>query len=235
MSSLDKANAAESNGASIGMSGTSVEHSKIVGIYHAVCRGYKAVHEAEYLRLWPALVELRKSAGAAFSKNLSDMEFYMESLTEVKWDQHAPNVVATVGANAMLDAALSGSSYSVVGPFMGLIGAVGFTAAPVIADTMASHAGWTEAGVTNAPTYTGPRKTIAWAAASGRSKSPSSAPVFSMTGSGTIKGVFIVYGAGAVSTIDSTAGVLFSAGLFTGGDQLVANTNTCSISYSTSI
>ena len=52
---------------------------------------------------------------------------------------------------------------------------------------------------------------------------------------GTVKGVFIVYGSGAVSTIDSTTGVLYSAGLFTGGDQAVVNTNTVTVTYSTSL
>ena len=100
---------------------------------------------------------------------------------------------------------------------------------------MTSHATWTEAGATNAPTYTAPRKTIAWSAAASKSKSPSSAPVYTFTGSGTAKGAFLVYGTGAVSTIDSTAGTLYSAGLFTGGDQAVVITNTVTISYSAGI
>lgn len=217
----------------------------LTGVYHGICQGFKGMHEAEYLREFPRLQALRNQRdalirqGGVFAANMLDsidtelqkFERYMESLTEVKWDQLAPNVVTTVGANLALDTILAGSGYTVVGPFMGIIGAVTFTAAPVIADTMASHTGWTEGGATNAPTYTGPRKTIAWSAASAKSKSPSAAPVFAITGTGTAKGVFLAYGTGAVSTIDSTAGVLYSGGLFTGGDQAVVNTNTLTVTY----
>lgn len=152
----------------------------------------------------------------------------------LKWSDTFPNVVATVGKNLALDTYLAGSAYTVVGPFMGLISSTTFTAVAA-ADTMASHAGWLEAGTANAPTYTGPRKTAAWAAASAGAKALSAALSFAITGSGTIKGCFIVFGSGAVSTIDNAAGVLYSAGLFTGGDKVVVNTDTVNVSYSTSL
>lgn len=233
-----------SNG-SVGSSVSLSERLGLTGIYHGICEGYKEQHKAEYLKEHTRLLEMRakrdqllrwtptmaRSLISKFLKELEDFEAYMRSLTEVKWDQLAPNVVTTVGANLALDTILAGSSYSVTGPYMGLIGAVSYTGVPVIADTMASHATWTEAGATNAPTYTGPRKTVAWSAAAAKSKSPSSAPVFAITGTGTAKGVFLLYGTGAVSTIDNTGGVLYSAGLFTGGDQGVVNTNTLTITY----
>ncbi len=232
--------------ASVSAASNLVERMGLTGIYRGICEGYKGMHEAEYLREFPRLQAMREQRdslirrGGVFAANLLDgmeadlekFEAYLKSLTEVKWDQLAPNVVTTVGANLALDTILSGSAYTVTGPFMGLIGAVSFSGAPVIGDTMASHATWTEAGTTNAPTYTAPRKTIAWSAAAAKSKSPSSAPVFAITGTGTAKGVFLVYGTGAVSTIDSTAGTLYSAGLFSGGDQPVVNTNTLTVSYS---
>jgi hypothetical protein len=153
---------------------------------------------------------------------------------ELKWSDEAPNVVTTVGKNLMLDTALAGSSYTVVGPYLGLISSVSWSAVAA-ADTMASHSGWTEAGGTNAPTYTSPRKTISWSAASGGSKAMLSAQAFAITGSGTIKGCFVVYGTGAVSTIDNTSGTLWSAGLFSGGDKVVGNGDTLNVSYSTSL
>lgn len=234
----------QANG-SVGVAAAQSEHIGLTGTYHGVCRGYKPEHEAEYLREFPRLLALRAQvekllrwtptfAVAMISKlvkELEDFERYMDSLCEVKWDQYAPNVVTTVGANLALDTILAGSAYTVTGPYMGLIGAVSYVSVPVIADTMASHATWTEAGTTNAPTYTGPRKTISWSAAAAKSKSPSAAPVFAITGTGTAKGVFLVYGSGAVSTIDSTAGTLYSAGLFSGGDQAVVNTNTLTVTY----
>lgn len=108
-------------------------------------------------------------------------------------------------------------------------------AGPRIGDTMASHANWTEAGNANAPTYTAPRKTCAWSAASGGSKSLSASLSFAMTGSGTVKGGFIVLGSGAVSTIDNTAGTLLSAGVFTAGDKIVGSGDTVNVSYSMSV
>ena len=152
----------------------------------------------------------------------------------LKWEDDFPNVVTTVGKNLALDTYLAGSGYTVVGPFLGLISSVTFTAVAA-ADTMASHAGWTEAGATNAPTYTSPRKTAAWSAASAGSKALSAALSFAITGSGTVKGCFLVFGTGAVSTIDNTAGTLYSAGLFTGGDKIVVNTDTLNVSYTASL
>jgi len=153
----------------------------------------------------------------------------------ISWEDEIQNVVTNVGKNVMLDAALAGSGYSVVGPYMGLISSVSYGAGPVVGDTMSSHSGWTEAGNANAPSYTAPRKTCAWNAASSGSKALSAALSFAITGSGTIKGCFIVYGTGAVSTIDNTAGTLYSAGLFTGGDKTVANTDTLNCSYTASL
>lgn len=153
---------------------------------------------------------------------------------KVKWRDIAFNTVVTVGKNLQLDSSLAGSAYTVVGPFMGLISSTSFTAISA-ADTMTSHAGWLEAGVTNAPTYTIPRKTCAWSAASGGAKALSAALAFPITGTGTIKGAFLASGTGAVSTIDNTAGTLFSAGLFTGGDRPVINGDTVNVSYSESL
>ena len=98
-----------------------------------------------------------------------------------------------------------------------------------------SHAGWTEAGNANAPQYTGTRKTCVFAAASAGAMALSAALVFTIASNGTIKGCFITYGSGAVNTIDSTAGVLFSAGLFTGGDRAVLTNDIVNVSYSISL
>jgi hypothetical protein len=152
----------------------------------------------------------------------------------LKWEDFIDNVVTTVGRNLALDTYLAGAAYTVVGPFMGLISSVSYSAVAA-ADTMASHAGWTEAGITNAPTYSGGRKTCVWAAASGASKALSAALAFAITGSGTIKGCFLVYGTGAVSTVDNTAGTLYSAGLFSGGDKVVVNTDTLNVSFTASL
>ncbi len=152
----------------------------------------------------------------------------------LKWSDVIENTVVTVGKNLALDTYLAGSAYTVVGPFMGLISSTSFSAIAA-GDTMASHSGWLEAGNANAPTYTSPRKTAAWSAASSGSKALSAALSFAITGTGTVKGCFLVFGSGAVSTIDSTAGVLYSAGLFTGGDKAVSNGDTLNVSYTASL
>jgi hypothetical protein len=68
------------------------------------------------------------------------------------WEEKIDNVVCTLGKNLMLQSSLTGSAYTVVGPYMGLISSVGFTAVAA-GDTMTSHTGWNEAGSTNAPTF----------------------------------------------------------------------------------
>ena len=153
---------------------------------------------------------------------------------KLKWRDTIENVVCTVGKNLALDTFLAGSAYTVTGPFMGLISSVSYTAVSA-ADTMASHTGWLEAGGANAPTYTAPRKTAAWSAAASGSKALSAALTFAITSSGTIKGAFLVFGSGAVSTIDSTAGTLWSAGTFSTGDKSVVNGDTLNVNYSTSL
>jgi hypothetical protein len=153
---------------------------------------------------------------------------------KLKWADVIENTVVDVGKNLLLDTTLAGIAYTTTGPFMGLISSVGYSAIAA-GDNMTSHAGWTEAGTTNAPTYTVPRKTATWASASGGSKALAAALSFAITGTGTIKGAFMVTGAGAVNTVMSTAGVLFSAGVFTGGDRPVVNLDTVNVTYSVAV
>lgn len=151
----------------------------------------------------------------------------------VIWSEEIDNVVCTIGKNVMLDAALAGAAYTVVGPFLGLISNASFSAVSA-ADTMASHAGWLEAGGTNAPTYTGNRQTAVFSAASAGAKALSPALSYTFSGSGTVQGAFLTYFTGAVNTKDSTAGTLYSAGTF-GTPQPVVNGNVLTVSYSTSL
>lgn len=176
--------------------------------------------------------------GAGASDQLGIVGVFEATLLDrngnVVWTDRFRNTVVTVGKNLALDTFLAGSSYTVTGPYMGLISSTSYSAIAA-GDTMASHAGWLEAGNANTPTYSGTRKTAAWSAASSGSKALSSALSFSITGSGTVKGCFLVYGSGAVNTVDNTSGTLFSAGLFSGGDKIVGNGDTLNVSYSVSI
>jgi hypothetical protein len=152
----------------------------------------------------------------------------------LKWRDTIDNVVQTVGKNLALDTFLAGSAYTVTGPYMGLISSTSYSAVAA-GDTMASHAGWLEAGGSNAPTYSGNRKTAAWSAAASGSKALSAALSFAITSSGTVKGAFLLYGSGASATKDNTSGTLWSAGTFTTGDKAVVNGDTLNVNYSTSL
>jgi hypothetical protein len=161
----------------------------------------------------------------------------------VKWRDSIDNLITTTGKNYMLDNFLAGSSFSQVGPFLGLISSVGYGAGPVAGDTMASHAGWVEAGNgSNYPNWSTPASNARgacssnWSAAAAGVKALSSAIAFTIaTNGGTVKGCFLVLGANAVATNNSTAGTLFSAGTFTGGDKVVSIADTLNISWQISI
>lgn len=200
-----------------------------VGIYQVECVRPQAQYVDEYLHHLRNADTMAKAGHFRQSEDLLARAWALPR--DVVWQDTIHNTVATVGKNLALDTFLAGSSYTVVGPYLGLISSVSYSAIAA-ADTMASHSGWTEAGVTNAPTYTTPRKTAAWNAASAGSKALSAALSYAITGSGTVKGAFMVYGTGALTTIDNTAGTLLSAGLFTGGDKVVANTDTLNCSWS---
>lgn len=146
------------------------------------------------------------------------------------WREEIDNVVCTQGKNVALDAFLAGSGYTVVGPFLGLISSVSFSAVAVT-DTMTAHAGWLEAGNANAPQYSGTRAGLTWGAAGGGSKATTSYSVFTFTGVGTVVGAFLVFGTGAANTIDNTVGALYSAGTFTGGAQAVGIASVLNVSY----
>ena len=209
------------------------EQAEAHGVYKATLRGYREEVKDEYLRLHArreALLNYAERFGfpadPTLIERLSAKLFDME---EVKAEVEFPNVVTTVGKNYLLDNGLAGSAYTAAF-YMGLISLTSYTAVAA-ADTMASHAGWLEAGATNAPTYSGSRKTAAWASASAGSKALSAGLVFTFTGAGTVKGCFLT----TVATVDGTTGTLYSAGLFTGGDQPVVSTNTLTVTYTASL
>jgi hypothetical protein len=149
------------------------------------------------------------------------------------WSETFDNAVTTLGKNLMLDTTLAGSAYTVVGPYLGLISSVSYTGVAA-ADTMASHAGWLESGGANAPTMGNTRGSCAWSAASAGVKALAAANSFALTGTGTLQGAFLVLGTGAVNTVGSTAGTLYSAGAFS-TPQPVVSGNVVSGSYSAAL
>lgn len=153
----------------------------------------------------------------------------------LKWNEEFPNLVVAVGKELMLNTLLRTSgTYTTVGPFLGLINNSTTFAA---ADTMTSKT-WTEL-----TTYTvggsAVRGTAVFAAASSSGLTPSNvttstatAITYTMTGSATVYGCFLVTGTGAVSTISSTAGVLYSEGNFSTA-KTVTSGDTVTVTYST--
>jgi hypothetical protein len=151
----------------------------------------------------------------------------------LKWRDTIENVTCDQGVQAMLTAALKGSAFTAVN-YMGLISNVSYVSVPVAANTMASHATWTEAvagtcAARVAPTFgTAAARALATTAAS-----------FSIVGTDTIKGVFLAIkdaaGVAPTSAVANTSGAMWSAGLFSGGDKPVANLDTLNVTYSTGL
>jgi hypothetical protein len=142
----------------------------------------------------------------------------------LKWHDHIGNIITLQGKNDILDKFFKGSSYTQT-QRMGLKGPGNY----VIGDTMASHAGWSEVGGSNAPVYTGNRKDVVFNSAStGTSTTPSQA--FAITSTGTVAGCFINNGGSASK--DDTTGVLVSVGDFSQGGRQVLNGDTINVSYS---
>jgi hypothetical protein len=155
----------------------------------------------------------------------------------LKWEDQFPNLVVAVGKQLMLDTLLKGSSYSVVGPYLGLISGTGNTFAA--ADTMSSHAGWTEF-VNYTVGGSAVRGTAVFGSATSSGLSPSNvttsaatAITYTITGAGgVVGGCFLVTGSGASSTQSNTSGTLYSAGAFATAKTTTAG-DTVSVTYST--
>lgn len=205
------------------------EMLKMDGRYKIECLEPIPERADEYHALFNKMLA-KQSTG----EDVSDIQALLDEIPKyVAWANEFDNVVTTVGKNYMLDNFLAGSAFTQTGPYMGLISSVSWSATAA-ADTMASHAGWTEAGSTNAPTFAA-RIAPAWSAASAGSKGTSAAVSFTMTGAGTLQGAFIVLGSGAVTTLMSTAGTLFSAGAFSGGAQAVTSGSVVNVTYSVGV
>lgn len=153
----------------------------------------------------------------------------------LKWHEEFPNLVVAVGKQLMLDTLLKGVSYSVTGPFLGLINNNTTFAAT---DTMAAHS-WTEfinftvGGFATRGTAVFAVATSAGATPANITTSTATPIVYTITGAGgTVFGCFLVLGTGAVNTLSSTTGVLYSEGNFAVAKAVTAG-DTVSVTFST--
>lgn len=148
---------------------------------------------------------------------------------QVKWEEEMHNLVVNQGLQSMVSVYLDGAT-QITSWYIGLITGPGSGTTIAAADTLASHAGWTE--FTN---YTGTRKAATFGTATtadpsviNNSASPAS---FSISGAGgTVAGAFL-------ASVDSgTSGTLFSASDFQSpGDRVVVSGDTLNVTYTFSL
>jgi len=172
-----------------------------------------------------------------------------DSEGRLKWTDEIHNVVATEGKNSALTNFLKGSAFTQT-VFMGLIESTGYgfagaqgsgVAATNLASSITAVAGASPAnGWNEAPVgVCAARGTPSFGSASAGALALSTALAFSILATATIKGVFLVTknaaGTAATSAVGNTAGSIYSAGLFSGGDKAVSNGDTLSVSYTASL
>lgn len=134
-----------------------------------------------------------------------------------------PNGIVDVGLENLLDVHFHADS-QITAWFLGLVDNSGFSAFAA-ADTMGSHAGWNEFTTYNEATR------LAWAedAASARAITNSTSSDFSVTGSGTIKGIFLV----SNNTKSGNSGILWATAAFA-ANVAVINGDSLKITYTVS-
>ena len=149
---------------------------------------------------------------------------------KLKWEVSTHNLVVNVGLQDMNTQYFKGSAYTAAW-YIGLYGA-GASNTPAAGDTMASHAGWTEAvPYSNAtrPAATFGTATTADPSVIDNSASPAS---FTINATATVGGAFLV----SNSTKSGTTGILFSASDFTApGDRSVVSGDTLNVTYTLSL
>jgi hypothetical protein len=156
----------------------------------------------------------------------------------IKWEDKCPNLVVAVGKQLLLDTLLrTSSTYTTVGPFLGLTNA---TLTPAATDTMTTLVGGGKEFTNYTVGGSAVRGTAVFASATSAGTTPTNvttsaatAITYTITGAGgTVYGCFLVTGTGAVSTQSSTAGTLYSEGNFSTAKATTAG-DTVSVTYST--
>jgi hypothetical protein len=146
----------------------------------------------------------------------------------LKWEDKAHNLVVNEGLKDMNDKYFSGAAYTAAW-YLGLVTGPGSGTTFAAADTLASHAGWTE--FTN---YSGNRGAVTFGAATLADPSviTNPSPVqFTITGAGgTVAGAFLA------SVSSGTSGILFSESDFQSpGDRAVVSGDVLNVTYQFSL
>lgn len=134
-----------------------------------------------------------------------------DSEGRLKWVEECENLITTAGATDLLDKYLKGATYT-ASWFVGLYKGTGTLN---VADTMASHARWTDStDFSNAtrPAWTG------GTAASGSIDNSASPAVFNINATATILGAYLV----SNSTKGGTTGVLYGIAAFAASRSVIS-------------
>ena len=148
----------------------------------------------------------------------------------VKWVEKSKNLVVNVGLAYMNEQFFTGSGYTAAW-YVGIYGPAA-TNDPSSADTMASHAGWTE--VTDYTNATRPAAVFGAATTADPSLIANSASPaqFLINASANVGGAFLTTG----DLPGGASGVLFSASDFQSpGDRVVQNGDTLNVTYTFSL
>jgi hypothetical protein len=148
----------------------------------------------------------------------------------LKWEAQSKNLVVNVGLAYMAGTALT-STTQITTWYLGLYGA-GSSNTPAAADTMSSHAGWTEVVAYSNATRVAATFVAATTANPSVVTNSASPATFNINGTTTVGGAFLTSG----SAKSGTTGTLFSAADFgSPGDRSVVNSDTLSVTYTFSL
>lgn len=139
------------------------------------------------------------------------------------WTDNFHNQTTTEGVTKYLDATLK-TGLTTPAWYVLLVKAKGGSYA--IGDTIASHAGWTEA-VSGGTDYSGNRP--AWTPGSFTGTSTVSIDNSASKASFTMAGTLTIYGAGMCSAATGTSGTLLGVGDFSGGSRAVQANDVLSV------
>ena len=147
----------------------------------------------------------------------------------LKWEDAAHNLVVNTGLQDMNTQYFKGAAYTAA-LYLGLVTGPGSGTTYAAADTLASHAGWTE--FTN---YSGSRKAVVFGTATTANPSviasTASPAAFTISGAGgTVAGAFLC------TVASGTSGTLFSEADFQSpGDRVVVSGDTLNVVYTFSL